>query len=524
MNEESPNTHAVKGIRFLDNLETRIPCWIRRFWAVSMLLVPWLGLAAPDVEPPALKIVTSHKKLEAAFNWATAKALSYVQTGKTGVVDGHERQRQGAGSVKYMPCYWAGYTWRTAFYSRDYCHQAAGAHLLGLQRENLAMLQAFAATATASRKWYPLWALNFDGSPFKLDYGGDNSFVREVPAVFELVEQCHRQYLWTGNPAYLQDPVLRGFCGKTVTEFIQLHDTRIPNGVAEGDGSGDIFRGSATYNEIRSPLIEAGDGIACQYQAMMAYARLLAARGEANEAAVFEKRAEQLKNFFNTQWGVKQEAETYVRGYDARGQARTDFGLENSWFMPMKFITDPSPKTDAYLDFIARAVNSKDRPSNLEAISYLPGVFFPYNRVEEAWKWLEFIMNQPNREYPEISYTLIGHVVEGLLGVEPNAPEDAFLTVPRLPGAVSDAGVQNIPLGGHRIHVVHHGAGKSTATHVSGDKPLKWLACFYGDHPGITVNGERKPAASRMIHGVKASFLALDLLPGKNVTAEATRR
>jgi len=39
----------------------------------------------------------------------------------------------------------------------------------------------------------------------------------------------------------------------------------------EGDGSGDIFRGSATYNEIESdsPLIESGDGIACQYQALL---------------------------------------------------------------------------------------------------------------------------------------------------------------------------------------------------------------------------------------------------------------
>ena len=92
-----------------------------------------------------------------------------------------------------------------------------------------------------------------------------------------------------------------------------------------------------------------------------------------------------------------------VRGYDVRGQILTDFGLENSWFMPMKFITAPSPKTDAYLDFIARAVDSpKGRPSNLEAITYLPGVFFPYNRAEDAWKWLEYIIDQPNREYPEI--------------------------------------------------------------------------------------------------------------------------
>lgn len=495
----------------------------RRSVALLPLLGAWAMLSSTvfGAEAPKLSLETSHPKLERAFAWAIGKALSYVQTGKTGVVDGHERQRAGTGQVKYIPSYWAGYTWRTAFYSRDFCHQAAGAHLLGLQEENWSMLRAFAGTATAGRKWYPLWALNFDGSPFRLDYGGDDSFVREVPAVFELVEQCHRQYLWTGNPAYARDPVLWDFCTQAVTEFIRLHDTRIPNGVAEGDGSGDIFRGCATYNEIRSPLIEAGDGIACEYQALLAYARLLAVRGDAAQAATFEKRADELRRLFNTQWGVQPGMPPYVRGYDVEGRAVTDFGRENSWFMPMKFITDPSPKTDAYLDFIARAVDTREgRPSNLEAISYLPGVFFPYHRVEEGWKWLEYIIDQPDREYPEISYTLISHVVEGLLGFEPNAPEGSFLTASHLPRAVSRAAVRGIPLGSHRVAVGHEGTTRSTATHTSGTGALKWKACFYGDHRTITVNGDQRSATPMRIHGVPASWVAVDLQPGQSATAE----
>jgi hypothetical protein len=495
---------------------------------VQSLLLPVCVLASTLISPstsaaesPRLSIETSNQKLEQAFRWATSKALSYVQTGKRGAVDGHERQRQGIGNVSYIPSYWAGYTWRTAFYSRDFCHQADGAHLLGLQEENLSMLRAFAGSATVGRKWYPLWALNFDGSPFKLDYDGDDSFVREVPAVFELVEQCHRQYLWTGNRAYVTDPVLQNFCSKAVTEFIQFHDTRIPNGVAEGDGSGDIFRGSATYNEIRSPLIEAGDGIACQYQALRAYSRLMAARGDRRKAAAFEKRAEQLRTFFNTQWGVSRDTEPYVRGYDVRGQVLMDFGRENSWFMPMKFITLPSPKTDAYLDFIAKSVDSpSDRPSNLEAISYLPGTFWPYNRVETAWKWLEYIIDQPNREYPEISYTLISHVVEGLLGFEPNAPENAFLTVPRLPKAVARACVRNIPLGDHWVDVSHEGNTRSTVAHVSGKGRLKWKACFYGDHSTILVNGKVQPAKRTEIHGARACYVTVELQAGASATAE----
>lgn len=492
-------------------------CLLALFVAV-LEMAPLSGIAG---EFQGLSVESSNPKLERGFQWAVGKALSYVQTGKTGIVDGHEHQRQGVGNVRYIPCYWAGYTWRTAFYSRDYCHQAAGAHLLGLQEENMSMLRAFAGTATENRRWYPLWALNFDGSPFHLDYAGDDSFVREVPAVFELVEQCHRQYLWTGNPTYMRDPILWNFCTKAVTEFIQLHDTRIPNGVAEGDGSGDLFQGLATYNEIRSTLLEAGDGIASQYQALVAYSRLLDARGERNKAKAFEKRAEQLRSYYNTRWGVEKGEALYVRGYDVRGQALTDFGRENSWFMPMKFITRPSSRTDAYLDFISREVDTpQGRPSNLESISYLPGVFFPYNRVEDGWKWLEYILDQPDREYPEISFTLISHVVEGMLGVEPNAPENGFQTVPRLPRAVVRVGIQHIPLGNHQIDVAHEGRMKSFVLHRSGKGSLKWKACFYGNHPIVVVNGDKKRAKKVLIHGVHASCVTVELLPGQSATAE----
>jgi hypothetical protein len=476
---------------------------------------------------PELSIITSDKKLEAAFNWARDKALSYVQTGKSGVVDKHERNSPGTGNVAYIPSYWAGYTSRTAFYSRDYCHQAAGAHLLGLQQENLSMLKAFAATATEDRKWFPLWALNFDGSAFTLDSPRDDYFVREVPAVFELVEQCYRQFMWTGNQDYLKDPTLWTFCTKAVTDFISLHDARIPNGVAEGSGSGDIFRGSATYNEIESdtPLIESGDAIACQYQALLSYSKLLAMKGDDRQAKDFAQKAKRLKSLFNDAWGVKKGRKEYVRGYDVKGNAPTSWGLENSWFMPMKFITEPSEKNDAYLYFIARCMDSRwGRPSNLEAVSYIPGVFFPYNRVADAWKWLEYIIDQPDREYPEISYTLISHVVEGMLGFEANAPGNSFLTVSRLPGTIAAVEVSNVPLGGHRVNVAHEGLTKSTVTHVSGGTPVKWEACFYGNHSAVTVNGKEMHAGEKQINGVKACFVSIDLPSGQSATAEVVQQ
>ena len=117
-----------------------------------LLAAPW---TARGDDPGTIVVEASHEKLERAFHWAAGKALSYVQTGKMGPLNRHERDQAGSGTAKYIPCYWAGYPWRTAFYSRDYCHQSAGAHLLGLRDENLSMLRAFAGSATAGRKWYP---------------------------------------------------------------------------------------------------------------------------------------------------------------------------------------------------------------------------------------------------------------------------------------------------------------------------------------------------------------------------------
>jgi hypothetical protein len=125
--------------------------------------------------------------------------------------------------------------------------------------------------------------------------------VREVPAVFEQVDQCYRQFMWTANPGYLNDPTLWNFCAKAVTDFIELHDARIPNGVARGDGSGDIFRGPAIYTEIESdtPLIKSRDGIACQYQALLSHSKMLTLQGGDKKAKDFARKAECLKSFFN---------------------------------------------------------------------------------------------------------------------------------------------------------------------------------------------------------------------------------
>ena len=487
-----------------------------------------------SVIPVALEINSSNQELVDTYNWAREKALFYVQTGKTGKVDVWERG-EGTGNVAYIPSYWAGYPGRSAFYSRDFFHQAVGAHLLGLQEENITMLKAFGTSSDVNKKWFALWALNFDGSVYKLDFRGDNDFVREVPATFELVEKANDLYLWTGDDTYIKDEALWDYYTKVVTDFIDLHDHQLPNGIAEGTGKG-IFQGAASYNEQRdAPLIEAGDGIASQYKAFEAYAQMAKVRGEHTVYQEYQAKAEALKTYFNEDWGVKNTA-TYNRGYLADGSPVDGWGKENSWFMPMKGITEAgSERTLAYLDYIQERLESKDDiPDNVEALSYLPETFFLHHQNERGWLWMDHIMKNlkqdhayesatgKNSDYPEVSYVLISNMVEDLLGISPNAAENRLSTFSHLPEAVPMLEAKNIHIGTSTLSVRHDAEHTSHMTFQEGAKPLVWKANFAGSHENLYVNGVKTQAQKGMDHGLDYSFCIVDLKAGDTVKVSVT--
>lgn len=489
---------------------------------------PHLATGA-EMNSEDLEISSSNETLVDVFNWAKDKARFYVQTGKQGPVDVWEKG-EGTGNVDYIPSYWAGYPGRAAFYSRDFCHQIVGAHLLGLEEENFTMLKAFVASADEGKKWFPLWAINFDGSPFLLDYRGDDDFVREVPATFELVEKAYELYLWTGDERYIKDEIAWNYYTKAVTDFVVLHDTQLPNGIAEGTGKG-IFDGAASYNEQRDhPLIESGDGIASQYKAFAAYAKMAALRGEQEVAEQFAEKAKAIYTYFNQEWGIA-GTESFNRGYLANGEAVAGWGKENSWFMPMKGITEAgSNRTSAYLDFIHERLESKDDiPDNIEAISYIPETFFLHHQNERGWKWMKHIMDNlkqdhahqvatgRNGDYPEVSYVLIRNVVVDLLGLVPNANENSVATLSHLPMAVEELKVDQIKIGKSVLSIAHEKTNKTRLHLQQGAQPLSWRAGFPGTYDYLLVNGRKQACSVAKDYGQTYSFIEVSLKVGEDV-------
>ncbi|MFE0702245.1 hypothetical protein [Streptomyces sp. NPDC058872] len=482
---------------------------------------------------PADPVVTSSDpKAVEMFDWAKRKANSWVQLpGTVGPLNVDERYPSGSGTAVYGPSYWAGYAHRSAFYSRDMVHQLGGAAVLGLHEENKSMLRAFAASSTVKHKYFPVWAVNFDDETYlSIDYRNPHSYVREVPAPFELVEKADEAYRWSGDPAYLDDPVLWDFYRHTTEEFIALHDARKPNGVAEGTGDG-IFAGAASYNEVgEERLAESGDAIASQYRAYLAMAALAESKGDSTLAADSAEKAADLKEYFNTTWSGTGSGGAMVRGYTVDGQALTGWGKENSWFMPMKQLIDPGARNDAYLDYVDQQASGDGKPTNIEAISYLPDTFFAHDRNDTAWKWMNYVYDQrnvqhpvsrqgPNGDYPEVSYTLVDQTVKGLLGLAPDAPNRRITTQSRLPAGMDWLKIDQLEIGGQTFALRHDGSTKSTLTNY-GSAPYTWEARFPGQRSSVTVDGTAWPIRTTVVNGTTYTYADIAVQPGRTVTVE----
>ena len=121
--------------------------------------------------------------------------------------------------------------------------------------------------------------------------------------------------------------------------------------------------------------------------------------------------------------------------------------------------------------------------------------------------------------YPEISFVLVSNVVEGLMGVEPNAPDAKLASIARLPASIPDLKVKNIAIGNSFFTLSHLSSKKSVLTFQSGQKDFTWQVRFYGDHPIIHVNGIAKRAKKKLLNGAEISFVDIRIKKGESIEA-----
>jgi hypothetical protein len=455
-------------------------------WAQTGIAGDRLITGASEVEdqkgatPSKLEFDSSDAGLVEGFNRAKRQAMAYV-------FDNHP----------VGPWYEAAEPGREAFCMRDVAHQAMGAHALGLARHNLNMLRRFAENVSEARDWCSFWEIDRFNRPAPVDYQNDALFWFNLPANFDILDACHRMYLWSGDPTYVNDPVFLNFYDRTVTDYVErwglgldqiMTRPRLLNvrGIP-GSKKFQWARGIPGYDEGTHDYALGNDVLATQFAAYLAYARIQETRGNAERAGIYLKKAGDVRALVNTKWWNEKDQCFYLRvGKDHNLEGR-DPGNLLYWG-----VVEDGPKLKSALaDAGSRRVEA----------------LYRYGEPDLARQRLLEIMT-PGRsrmEYPEVSFSVVGMIVNGAMGinletasallssVEGNWVEAAVGTLPGLGSGVAWAELRNLPIRANEVTVRHEGNRKTVFTNQHGPA-LVWYAAFPGLHDTLLVNGRAAKA------------------------------
>ncbi|HTV48729.1 MAG TPA: hypothetical protein VMG59_09830 [Phycisphaerae bacterium] len=505
--------------------------------AVLISMINACSNQSNSTEPPAISICTppipekiqtnlefysSDAQMVAAFDWAKRQALAYVFDGDP-----------------VGPWYEAALPGREAFCMRDTSHQAMGAQALGLGVYTQNMLYKFAENISNSKDWCSYWEINRYNYPAPVDYKNDAEFWYDLPANFDVLDCCYRMYLWTGDLSYTNNPVFQNFYRRTSIDYVNRWDLgadqvmtreRFINlrGTFNPNDKFEYYRGDPGYAEKKEPFVCGIDLLASQYAAYHAYAYFAAIRGDEQVAAEFTDKADAVRNLINTTWWDAKD-NCYYGQLDANHQLTGSADASVLYYDA----TDNGPKAQAALASLISSIR-KNPSSGVEGESHYAEILYHYGVPDVAYTEI-MDLTQPGRfrqEYPEVSYSVIGAIVTGLMGVslEPSFPSESALqggyveiivkTFPALTSQTAWAQICHLPIRKNRVSVLHEGLGKTIFTNESGPA-LIWQAIFPGNYAKLLVNG--KPVKAE--HGLEpigrvTSWISIPVGAGDSVCVQ----
>jgi hypothetical protein len=475
---------AVAVIGTLSACSWNSPC--------NLTSISSFSLPAPQEIQTDLQFASSDPQMVAAFDWAKRQALAYVFDGDA-----------------VGPWYEAALPGREAFCMRDTSHQSMGAQALGLSVYTHNMLYRFAQNISDSKDWCSYWEINLYNIPAPVDYQIDAQFWYDLPANFDVLDSCYRMYVWTGDLSYINDPVFLNYYDRTQNDYINRWDIgpdqvmtrkRFEN-IQPGLNHDDKFvfnRGLPGYDESKKPLYICGlDLLAAEYAAYRDYAYLEQIRGDSAGAMAATKNADALYNLINTTWWDGKD-NCYYAKLDANYQLTGTSDASVLYYDA----TDDGPKAQAALDSLVSNIN-KNPASGVEGESHNAEILYRYGVPDVAYTEI-MDLTQPGRdrqEYPEVSYSVIGAMVTGLMGVNvvPSIPSESTTsggyveivvkTLPALSSQTAWAQISNLPIRRNFVTVRHEGLVKTDFTNQSGPA-LIWQATFPGNYATLLVNGK----------------------------------
>ena len=453
-----------------------------------------------------LELESSDTRLAEVFNWAKRQAMAFVFDGDP-----------------VGPWYEASEPGREAFCMRDTAHQAMGAHALGLARHNLNMLRRFAENISDSRDWCSLWEIDRYNRPAPVDYKNDAEFWYNLPANFDVLDCCYRMYVWTGDLTYVNDPVFLNFYDRTATDYVERWDLSLDrimkrNRLINVRGASDpqkrfqAARGIPGYDEGNTEYVLGVDLLATQYAAYLAYAHIEEVRGNEELARTYLQKAAEVKALVNTAWWNEKEQYFYThldKDHKLEGRGGGD--------LLHRDIVDDGPK-------LKSALGGGGRYAGAE-------VLYRYGDPDVATaQVLDLALSR--LEYPEVSYSRIGTIVNGtmginleftsplLVGVEGWWVETQVKTLSGLGTKIAWAELRNLPIRANQVTVRHEGQRKTVFTNQRGPA-LIWQATFDGAHETLLVNGRpMKAQTEKGLLGRKTSWVRVTVGAGGAVSVE----
>lgn len=471
-----------------------------------------------------LTLDSSEPKLVDAFNWAKKQALAFAFDGDP-----------------VGPWYEAALPGREAFCMRDVAHQAMGAHALGLARHTRNMLHRFAENISESRDWCSYWEIDRYNRPAPVDYKNDAEFWYCLPANYDVLDACYRMYVWTGDQSYLDDPVFLNFYERTANDFEQRWDLtsdrvmkrrRFLNIKGRFDSSKafTFFRGLPSYQESREDYVLGIDLLATQAAAYRAYAGIQDARRNDQAARTYREKAVTVRVLINNSWWDENGGEFYSRlNKDYRFEGHDTAAL--LYRDAVEDATRRKKTLDAFLYEI-----KKNPSSGVEGQSHHAEILYRYGVPEVAYAQMMDLARpgRDRREYPEVSYSIIGAIVTGLVGVT-LAPTsftlsdtggsfvDRFIRTEPALGNIAWVELRNLPVRSNEVAVRQEGGRKTTFTNQKGPSVI-WRAAFSGSFPNLLLNGSpMKARIGKNITGRDVSSIDVPVAPGVSSTVEIPR-
>jgi hypothetical protein len=440
----------------------------------------------------AVSFQSSDEDLNEGFVWAKRQALEYAHFGEDEV---------GLWYEAALPA-------REAFCIRDVMHHSTGAAVLGLRLHTKNMIMHFAENIAESRDWCTYWEINRENVPAPVDYDSDEDFWYNLPANFDIIDASWRQYLWTGDTYYLNDSKLLDFFKLTLNEYTNKWDK-------DGDGLLEYYpeygrRGLATFNEAGYQPLMGGDMVAAQIAGYRAFAHLAGLRGQSDAAQLYAAKAQELEQRYEKDWwngdknrfyGAMLQDRSFVTAYNAEGN-----------FLPLYYgaVSNQEKLHKALEDL------KINRVANVEGKTYLPDIFYRYDQNEEAFEELKELVDPSldRRDYPEVSYCVIGSVAAGLMGIAANGAS-MISSLPKLAHSLEWAEMGDVPILDRTITVKHNGNTESLVTLLSG-KPFVWKAAFPADEGTLYHNDTAVMAKQETTEsGEPVSFITIEVAEGE---------